>query len=814
MNSTTQGKHEMTEEKTVEALTQRVKELEKKISMYENTGTKTQIPVSFMEAAFETSPFSMWIADPGGTVIRTNRSLRETIKLPDDAILGKYNVLEDKNLEQSGVMPKVRAVFDRLEQTRFKIFWKAELAGEMDFSGARDMYIDVSMFPLLNGNNELEHVVCQWVDITDLKLTEKALRESEAQKKAILDASVDSIRLVDHEMRLIWANKIIEDMIQRDRKEIAGDFCYKVFTGRDRPCPDCPTIKSMKSGKIEHSIICEKDVKGINGTSYWADYAVPVKNENGRITGFIQVSRNITELKLAEQELKKREERFNLAMEFTNDGLFDWNLETGEIYYSPVWKRILGYEDHELPNDFSIWERLTDPEDVKRSWEMQTELINKKRDRFEIIFKMKHKDGHWVDILSRANAIFDQNNKAVRIVGTHVDISERKKLEKQLLQSQKLESIGNLAGGIAHEFNNILSIIIGNNELIMEDLPKWSLSRESAEEIRLAGLRARDIVKQLLTFSRQDHSAKRCIDIKSVVSESLKLIRATTPANIEIQNNIAPDCRPVFADETQINQILINLCNNSIDALPVSDGKIEITLCNFDIDERSLNPASPLSPGRYVKLQIRDNGSGMDKTILDRIFEPYFTTKEIGKGSGIGLAVVHGIVENHEGSIVCESSEDNGTVFTILIPAYEGLANEEPVREKLWMGNGEKILYVDDEPAIAQVGKRHLSRLGYDAFSTTDPKEALEWVKLQPERFDLVISDMAMPNMPGDRLIKEILAIRPDMPTIICTGYSSRISEANSSELGIKQYLMKPLDKVELARKIREVLDNTNRSEE
>lgn len=355
-----------------------------------------------------------------------------------------------------------------------------------------------------------------------------------------------------------------------------------------------------------------------------------------------------------------------------------------------------------------------------------------------------------------------------------------------------------------------MSIIIGNNELIMEDLPEWSLSRENAEEIRLAGLRARDIVKHLLTFSRHDSSTKKPINIGDVAKESLKLIRATIPTNIEIKEKIAPDCLPVFGDSTQINQILINLCNNAAAALPVSGGRIDIQLCNTVLKYGTDYSAQQLSPGKYIKLVVQDNGSGMRKEILDRVFEPYFTTKGVGEGSGIGLAVVHGIVENHGGSIVCESSIGMGTSFTILIPAHEGPVMGKSEKQNMPLGKGESILYIDDEPSIAKLGKRHLDSLGYSAFSTTDPAEALELIKTEPERFDLVISDMAMPKKPGDQLITEILAINPEIPTIICTGYSSRMSEADASKIGVKAFLMKPLKKSELAEKIRKVLDENS----
>ncbi len=652
------------------------------------------------------------------------------------------------------------------------------------------------------------------LEIRERKQAEQSLKDSEERFRSFFNYSPLGLNVFDMAGKVVAVNNVARKFFGVSETDpLTG---YRFF--EDRSITD-ETKWKVKHGQvaieerfIDFGVIKEDamytTIKDKNDSVFirltYAAYGPDLNNP----VGIIAIIQDFTERNQIEQSLKDSEERFRLAMQFANDGIFDWNLETNEIYYSPGWKRMLGYGDDELPNDFTVWESLTEPEDVKRSWKMQNELINKKRDRFEMEFKMKHKDGHWIDILSRANAIFDESNKAVRIIGTHVDISERKNLENQLLQSQKLESIGNLAGGIAHEFNNILSIIIGNNELIMEDLPEWSLSRESCEEIRLAGLRARDIVKHLLTFSRQDDSTKKPINMVSVVTESLKLIRSTTPTNIEIKDEISPNCLPILGDATQINQILINLCSNAIDALPISGGIIDIELRNSEVDQQNGVSAHKLAKGKYIKLIVRDNGSGIPQKILDRIFEPYFTTKDVGKGSGIGLAVVHGIIENHGGSITCESAKGEGTTFTILLPAYEGLVEEEREQKNTLPGKGERVLYVDDEPSIAKLGKRHLESLGYDAYSTTDPKKALEMIKAEPDRFDLVISDMAMPNMPGDQLIEQILSVNSKMPTMVCSGYSSRMSETTALEMGIKAFVMKPLNKNELAKKVREILDN------
>lgn len=513
--------------------------------------------------------------------------------------------------------------------------------------------------------------------------------------------------------------------------------------------------------------------------------------------------------KKAEDAFKESEEKYRLAMEATTDGVWDWNIETGEVYFSKSWATILS-EDSVLP-ELQTWESKIHPDDKIDVLSSLQYHLDGKVSLWQKEHRLRTKHGEWRWVLGRGRVVDkDTAGLPVRMVGTMTDISERKQIENTLQHAQRMESVGTLAGGIAHEFNNILSIIIGNNELIMEDLPAWHISRNNCEEIRLAGFRARDVVKQLLTFSRQDDSTKKPIEINSVVKECLKLIRTTTPTNIEIRDDISPDCFPVIGDSTQINQILINLCNNAIDALPISGGRIDIKLSNLERVEEAVLQSSTLKPGRYVKLLVRDNGKGIDKEIVDRIFEPYFTTKDIGEGSGIGLAVVHGIVANHGGLISCESAAGEGTIFTILIPAHEGSLKEDSVQSNTFPGKGECVLYVDDEPSIAELGRRHLEALGYRAFSTSDPVEALDLIRAEPDRFDIIISDMAMPKIPGDQLISEILSINPGMPAIICTGYSSRMSDVKALEMGVKAFVMKPLSKSELAKTVRQVLDNNN----
>lgn len=419
--------------------------------------------------------------------------------------------------------------------------------------------------------------------------------------------------------------------------------------------------------------------------------------------------------------------------------------------------------------------------------------------------KSPHRDaaGNIIGLIGISRDISDQK----RIEG------EKKKLQEQLMQAQKMESIGNLSGGIAHEFNNILAIIIGNNELIMEDLPESSLAKENAEEIQIAGIRARDMVKQLLTFSRQDSAAQKIIDIRSVVQESMNLIRSSIPTNIEIKQTLADNIYPVMANTTQINQVILNLCKNAVDALPNMGGILTVDLSNTNVDTKHSKPHPAMKCGQYVKLVVNDNGIGMDEKTLNRMFDPYYTTKPVGKGTGIGMAVVHGIIKKHGGLIIADSHPGQGTTITIFFPAHEDNIKPETEDQNILPTGDGHILYVDDEPSIAKLGKCHLDSLGYTTESITDPSKALEMVRSAPGKFDLVITDMAMPNMTGDQLVIEILNIRQDMPTIICTGYSANISDKEATKIGVSAFIMKPLNKCELANIVWKVLNDARRTD-
>jgi len=384
---------------------------------------------------------------------------------------------------------------------------------------------------------------------------------------------------------------------------------------------------------------------------------------------------------------------------------------------------------------------------------------------------------------------------------------ERERLESQLQQAQKMEAIGTLAGGIAHDFNNILFPIIGYTEMSIEDIPEDSEVRNNLAQVLQSAHRAKDLVKQILTLSRQHPQETKLLKIQSVVEEALKLLRASIPKTIEIRRSIE-ECEPVLADSTQIHQIVMNLCTNAYHAMRETGGVLEVNLMEEEISTDDVESKLDLHPGRYAKLTIKDTGHGMDNVVLEKIFDPYYTTKPIGEGSGLGLAVVHGIVKSSGGKIRVESELGEGTSFHIYFPLIDsGIKEPKAIPEEPVLKGDERVLLIDDEEAIVFMGQQMLERLGYHVTTRTSSVEALEAFRANPDKYDLVITDMTMPNMTGIDLAPRLLEIRPDIPIIICTGFSEIIDEARAKSAGIKGYVMKPMDKDQIGRAIRKILD-------
>jgi len=531
------------------------------------------------------------------------------------------------------------------------------------------------------------------------------------------------------------------------------------------------------------------------------EYNVSVINDNNGVPQYlISIGRDLT-------ERKQLELRFQQLAENSTDWIWEFDENNIFTYSSSSVTQLLGYTPEEVIGKSAF--DLIPPGEKERT----TEEFAKSKEHREPFANLQninqHKDGHLVTIESSGTPIFNSNGEFKGYRGIDRDISIRKKMEDELRQAHKMESIGTLAGGIAHDFNNILSIIVGNSELALDDLPDWNPAFNNIKEIKIASLRAKDVIKQLLSFSRKTEQEPKPIDIKEVIKESIQLIRSSIPSNIEIREDIPDKIDTILADATQIHQILINLCTNASHAMTDNGGLLEIIIQSKILDEKSGRKFKYLPLGNYVELTIKDSGSGIDPKIREKIFDPYFTTKGVGKGTGMGLAVVHGIVKNHKGEIYVESEFGQGTTFTIVFPTVieQPQQKTEVKAAKPNPSGTETILFVDDEEAIVGVAKTVLEKLGYTVQTSTNPVKALGIFEADPTLFDLVISDMTMPQMSGVTLSEELKKTKNDIPIIICTGHSSLMDEAKAKDIGISAFVMKPITMSEIAKLIRTILD-------
>lgn len=514
----------------------------------------------------------------------------------------------------------------------------------------------------------------------------------------------------------------------------------------------------------------------------------------------------IQERRQAEAALRESEEKYRDILESIEDGYWEVDIAGNFTFFNDSMCRILGYSREELMGMNN--REYMDKENTGKVFNIFNRVFETGVPTKVIDWRLIRKDGSECFVETIISLIKDPEGNRIGFRGIARDISDRVQLGKQLQQAHKMESIGTLAGGIAHDFNNILYVIIGNTELAIDDLPESSPAYPNLESIKSAGLRAADIVKQLLNFSRDSSQELKPVDVVTFIKKDLKFLRSMIPATIEIRQTLPDDRISILADLTQMNQVMMNICTNASQAMENTGGILEIKAEAITLGAEAVIMYPGLAAGDYAKITISDTGPGIEPGNLDKIFDPYFTTKEVGKGSGMGLAVVHGIVKNHKGTITVSSPDGKGASFSILLPVIDIKSSEIEIKreDKLARGKG-TILFVDDEEAIVDMTQKMLGHLGYGVETSLDPLAALDIFKSKPHAFNLVITDMAMPRMTGVVLAEKVFEIRSDIPVIVCTGHSPLIDEEKAKQLGIAAYVTKPVSMGELAGTIRKVLD-------
>jgi PAS domain S-box-containing protein len=638
-------------------------------------------------------------------------------------------------------------------------------------------------------------------DITDLRRAEESVRESERQLKTFINSIPDIAWLKDSENRLIAVNEAYARQAGRRINELIGKTDLEIWP-KDLSKVYWDTDEEVKWARspIRNEEIVEKS----DGSRVWFDtIKAPLLDEFDHVVGTVGTGRDVTDRKKAEDELRK----LSAAVEQSPAAILITNPDGMVEYANPKYFVTTGFEPDEVLGKLPVFfePRDTDPDLIRRI----TQTVKSGQEwRSEGRYKRKDGEHYWSSLA--VSPITNADGIVSHFLGIAEDTSDKRKMDEQLRHAQKLEAVGTLAGGVAHDFNNILTGILGHCYIAVEKTPTDSDICFNLDQITVASNRARDLVQQLLAFSRRRESDLKPISLQAIVDEAVKLVHASIPSTIAINWHVAEDAGFVMADPTQIHQVLLNLCSNAVDAIGGKSGQIDVKIENIVTDQTIAVSQSNLEPGSYARLSIADNGSGMDAYTLDRVFDPFFTTKPVGSGTGLGLAAVHGIIQDHDGGISVESEPGKGTIFNLFLPC---IANEEIHKEErkdTGFGGTERILLVDDERMVLQSIGPYLEHFGYRVEALTSAAAALAVFESMPDEFHLVITDQVMPGMTGDMLASKLKEIRPNLPIILCTGYAPPATEAAIAAMGVNEIVGKPIEPSELGHIIRRTLDDAN----
>ena len=637
-------------------------------------------------------------------------------------------------------------------------------------------------------------VAVTFENITDSKRAEETLKTREQA----IASSINGINFTDLQGNFIYANNSFLKMWGfKTEDDLIGRNISDLWADQNR------FQEAFNEFQKKGSYLGELEAKEQDGTKFDVQLsATTVKGERGEPLFLMASFVDITQRNQAHQALRESEEKYRLLIENATDAIF---IAQDEVlkFANPKAKKITGYSAEELAKIPFV--DIIHPEDRDMILERHMKRLKGEKIPSIYSFRILNKSGEELSV--ELNAVLINWEGRPATLNFLRDITAQKRLEDQLQQAQKMEAIGTLAGGIAHDFNNILGGIIGYAELAKMKVPEGSNVIAYLDKMIKSSDRAADLIKQILTLSRQHKQKQRPVQVRHIIKETLSLLRATLPTTIEIRHDLAKDAGVVNADPTQMHQVIMNLATNAGHAMQENGGVLEVTLANVELDDLSAEKHLDLAAGSYLRLTVSDTGHGMTSEIMERIFDPYFTTKDAGEGTGLGLSVAHSIVKTHGGTITVYSEPGEGTTFHVYLPLILDEEREEKESEEPLPTGTERILFIDDEEVLLEIGSQILEQLGYEVVTKQSSVQALELFRAEPDRFDLVITDMTMPHMTGDKLARELMTIRPNIPVILCTGHSRLVSEEKAQEIGIKAFVMKPLVMRNLAETVRKVLD-------
>lgn len=660
-----------------------------------------------------------------------------------------------------------------------------------------NLYLDIFAYGVFDNDNRLEAIIAIARDKTLSRKSDDQL----IRFRKMLDQSNDAIFIIDERNgHLLDVNETACRQLGYSRSELLHRSVLDITPRLDS---DEDWLKRSQDLRAKSNHIFESVHLTKNGSLFPVEISIQYIDEKYR-QAFIAVARDISDRKNAERENKKSQEQWQRTFDSSTDIITVQNLKHEVIQCNATAARTFNLSREECLGKtcYELFSGINKPcpdcpiNDVDIQFEPFTDEVY--HSNLDKTFSIK------------VVPIHDDAGNLSEIAHFATDISQQKKLEEQLRHAQKMESLGTLAGGIAHDFNNILSAIMGYNQLAQAYLPQGSKALSALQQVTKGGQRATELVKQILTFSRKTEYSLAPVKIQTIVAEALDLLRPSLPASIEIRRDIDPRCPPVLADSVQIHQVIMNICTNAYQAMQKDEsGTLELDLKEIPADA---SPIAPEPKRRTVHLSISDSGKGMDSATCERIFEPYFTTKKQGEGTGLGLAVAHGIIQDFGGTITVDSEPGRGARFDIYLPAVDANADCQSQKNVSGQvpGGKEHLLVVDDEEPISTLIKMMLKSYGYRVTDTTDSVAALDIFRHNPDSFDLLLTDLVMPRMNGLTLVDEIKKINPALPVILCTGFSDIGDGADILARGVTTCLRKPVEAEELALAVRNVLDKNS----